>query len=287
MTPSTNDTSAQALEPAFTQTTGGGLAYALRKRGVSIQVLGWRKGIKYLREKWRSKRAMNRKTKNGAPHSEFVFDAPGLKFPVTGRSGTSDILVYEQMFLVNEYSCLPDIGAVKTIVDCGANVGFASAYLLSRFPDAQIVSIEPDSGNFAMLQKNTAPYGERAHPLQAGVWSHSADLVVKREAFGGAEWGFTVEECPPGVTPDVKAVGLAELMAQYQLDTIDILKVDIEGSEKTVFGSNYENWINRVRVIVVELHGPDCERIVQNAIAHRKHTVSHYHELTVYHFVDN
>ncbi len=260
---------------------------AVSQRVTVIKMLGLRQAGVYLQEKTFTARGYRGNTKNGATNVRFLIAAPGLKFPLEGRSGTSDILVYEQMFVQHEYACLPDVGAVKTIVDCGANVGYASAYLLSRFPEAQIISIEPDSGNFAMLQKNTAPYGERAHLVQAGVWSHSAELVIRREAFGGSEWGFTVEECPPGQTPDVKAVGLGELMTQYQLDTIDILKVDIEGSEKVVFASNYENWINRVRVLVLELHGPDCERIVQNAIAHRKHTISRYQELTMYHFTDN
>jgi hypothetical protein len=34
---------------------------------------------------------------------------------------------------------------------------------------------------------------------------------------------------------------------------IDILKVDIEGSEKEVF-ENSSTWIDRIRVIVIELH---------------------------------
>lgn len=259
---------------------------AVSQTVIAIKALGLQKGTRYLQEKKRTLRACRNKTKTGGARADFLLDAPGLKFPVTGRSGSSDVFVYEQMFVQHEYSCLPDMASVKTIVDCGANVGYASAYMLSRFPDAKVVAIEPDSGNFEMLKKNMSPYGERARLLQAGVWSHKADLVVQREARGGEEWAFTVEECPPGRTPDVKAVGIGELMTQFQMDTIDILKVDIEGSEKNVFGANYENWIDRVRLLVMELHGPECEQAVQSAVAHRKHTVTRFEELTVFHFAD-
>ncbi len=38
----------------------------------------------------------------------------------------------------------------------GANVGFTSLLLSLLYPDATIVSVEPDPGNFAQLQKNVA-----------------------------------------------------------------------------------------------------------------------------------
>ena len=54
-----------------------------------------------------------------------------------------------------------DVPNVDLIVDCGANAGFASAFLLSRFPDASLYAIEPDPGNRA-LERNLAPCGSRA-----------------------------------------------------------------------------------------------------------------------------
>jgi hypothetical protein len=44
-----------------------------------------------------------------------------------------------------------------------------------------------------------------------------------------------------------------KLIADYKLTKIDILKIDIEGSEKEVF-NNCISWIDNVNSIIVELH---------------------------------
>lgn len=46
-------------------------------------------------------------------------------------------------------------------------------------------------------------------------------------------------------------------MDEYDLDFIDILKMDIEGSEKNVF-ENAKDWIDKVGMITVELHDRIC-----------------------------
>jgi hypothetical protein len=38
------------------------------------------------------------------------------------------------------------------------------------------------------------------------------------------------------------------------ITTIDILKIDIEGAEKEIFETNFENWITNTKVIIVETH---------------------------------
>ena len=44
-----------------------------------------------------------------------------------------------------------------------------------------------------------------------------------------------------------------KLMADFQIDYIDLLKVDIEGAEKEVFERS-GTWISSVGIIAVELH---------------------------------
>jgi hypothetical protein len=43
-------------------------------------------------------------------------------------------------------------------------------------------------------------------------------------------------------------------MAQYNLQVIDILKIDIEGSEKEVFEHGSERWLNATNCVITELH---------------------------------
>ncbi len=205
-----------------------------------------------------------------------------VQFPVWCRLRSSDIRVFRQLFRAREYGCLDDISSPRLLIDCGANVGYTSAYLLSRFPTLEAYSIEPDSGNFEMLQANLAPYGRRAHPIRAGIWPVSADLKISEIPFrDGMEWSLTVRETRPGEQPQMKGLNIGDVLRMSGHERISILKIDIEGAESLIFSSHYEPWLERVDTLVIELHGPEAERIFMTAIAGQDFEISQSGELTL------
>lgn len=181
-------------------------------------------------------------------------------YPVMLRPGTTDADTYYQVLIEQQYSIVPDM-APKFIVDCGANAGYTSAYFLSRFPTAQVIAIEPSGDNAALCRQNLAPYGNRAKVLEAAIWSCSDRLIL--EATAGEEWGVKVRSAGSGETGTVAAIGISDLA----LPRIDLLKVDIEGSEAELFRHGVETWLPRVGAIVIELHGPDCEVAFTTALS--------------------
>jgi len=208
------------------------------------------------------------------------------RHPLLCRPGTSDGNVFHQIFVEREYACLDDLRDVSFILDCGANVGYSAAYLLSRFPSARLLSVEPDPGNFEVLRANLAPYGDAARLLRSAVWSRPTGLVLSRDPYrDGMEWTRQVRECGPGEHPDLLAVDIGSLLRLYPGERISILKMDIEGAEGIVFGSNYESWIDLVDNIVIELHDDsvfgDCTAAFAAAISGRGFSVARHGELTV------
>ena len=64
----------------------------------------------------------------------------------------------------------------------------------------------------------------------------------------------------------VRAVTMDTVMRETGIDSIDLLKVDIEGAEIEIFKSC--PWIRKVRVLTIELHDrlrPGCTWAVKNA----------------------
>src|SRR5882762_5838444 len=84
---------------------------------------------------------------------------PGLRHPLWSRPGTSDVETFEEVFLQRQYEPPFDNFAPSHIIDLGANIGFASVYFASRWPNAQILAIEPAHGNIELLKKNVLPWG--------------------------------------------------------------------------------------------------------------------------------
>lgn len=210
------------------------------------------------------------------------------QFPLLCRPNTSDRDVFGQIFLEREYSCLDDLSNVDLVIDCGANVGYSSAYFLTRFPTCKVICVEPDLSNFMLLEKNLAPYKERVKLLRSGIWSHPAALKILENPYrDGREWTVQVRECKPEEKPEIQAIDIGTLLRESGQSKISILKMDIEGAEAVVFSKNYEFWLSCVDNMVIELHDDSsfgkASDIVMNATSSiRLFDISKSGELTVF-----
>jgi len=202
------------------------------------------------------------------------------KYPLLCRPGTSDMQVIYQIFILREYSCLDNISDAQIIIDCGANVGYSSAYFLSKYPHAKIIAIEPNKNNFRVLIHNLRHDAERVDCQLAAVWSHPTELVFDNIEYG-SEWAVRVRECKHNENPMVTATNLTTLIKECEEKRISILKIDIEGSEAVIFDTEYKNWIDKVDNIVIELHGDKCIEKFNSALQSYPFLISQYEELTI------
>lgn len=202
--------------------------------------------------------------------------------PLEYRSGASDLDLFKQIFIDREYRCLDDVADADLVIDCGANVGYSAAYFLSRFPRCRLIAVEPDESNFALLNRNLQRFTGRFTTLRAGVWPHEAGLKISEERFGdGREWSYTVREVGAGESPQIEGVGIASLLRMSGCDRISLLKIDVEGAEKWIFSENVDQWLGKVDMLVIELHGTECGNVFQRAISTYDFELSTSDELTV------
>lgn len=180
----------------------------------------------------------------------YQVHANGIKTPITLRGKTFDFNTFRQVFVYKEYNFEMPFNP-KTIIDGGGNIGLASVFFANRFPDAKIFCIEPDAENFDLLKFNTQPY-PNVKPIQAGIWHKPAYLKVVDKGYG--HWGFMVQEVSANEPNAIYSVSINQLMRENQLSEIDLLKLDIEGSEKEVLTENYHDWLPKTKVLVIELH---------------------------------
>jgi FkbM family methyltransferase len=200
-----------------------------------------------------------------AGHNQLTaIRVPGMRAPLYLRARTSDLRAFQQVFVDGDHDVAP-VRAPRTIIDAGANVGFASVAFANRYPDAQVIALEVDAENYEILRRNVAPY-PNVHPLRAGLWSHRAYLKITNPT--GDAWAFQVTETDQSDADRIEALSVADVCATCNVDRIDLLKVDIEGAEYEVFSRNVEPWINRVALLMIELHdhlNPGCSAAVDRA----------------------
>ena len=206
-------------------------------------------------------------------------DLSTLKHPLFLRPGTTDAAEVVHNCVREAYRVLVPAEPVSTIIDAGAGIGDTTAWYLSNFPKATVVALEPAPDNYALLVKNCDPYGSRAVALNAALW-HCAT----RLAFFASEMtdAHSVREAESQRDATCQAVSVSGLLDLLSVDSIDIFKCDIEGSEIDVFTSHCDDWLPRIRSILVETHSPEAYRTVRAACARHAFRHSTYRELQVF-----
>lgn len=174
----------------------------------------------------------------------------GYPYPILLRNNTSDITVFYQIFLKKSYSVSYKLDP-RVIIDCGANIGLSSIFYKIKFPNAVIYAIEPEISNFNLMLKNTQ-FSNDIICINGGVWNKQANLLIEDNLT--EKWGFKVSEVNYSNDNTISGLSLACLMKKYHIKVIDILKIDIEGSEKELFEFNFESWLSKTKVLVIELH---------------------------------
>jgi FkbM family methyltransferase len=185
------------------------------------------------------------------------------------RKGTSDLTVFRKIFVSKEYD-IQYKEEPELIIDGGANVGYASIFFANRFPSAQIIAIEPESSNFEALVNNVSKY-DNVTTVKKGLWNKSGFLrIIDKESD---KFAFMTMEVSAGDEYDVEVITIDEILRLSGCSEIGILKLDIEGAEKELFSSNYDSWLGKVKLLIIELHDDmksGCSDAFYAAINHYK-----------------
>lgn len=179
---------------------------------------------------------------------------PGYSDSVSLRKNSTDLSTFIQVFLRKEYQFdLPFEPHV--IVDAGANIGLSALYFTNRYPSARIIAIEPENGNFNQLKVNTTKH-RNIELLHCAISNDSNSLNLLDDGKG--EWGYETVAAGTNTSAnaiqEVKAVSVQALMQQFEIEIIDLFKIDIEGHERELFADKVDTWLPNCRCIVVEIH---------------------------------
>lgn len=186
----------------------------------------------------------------------------GKAVDVIVRTLDSDVFVFYQIFILREYQPLvnlyrrSNVGNARTIVDAGANIGLSAIFLAASFPQATLYCIEPDDSNFELLKKNTEGYTSTKFVcLKKALWSGDQSLSFERNFRDRQSWSLRVTDSA-NTEYSVSAISLTSLREQFGWDGIDVLKIDIEGSEAALFSDKLQmqSALEKVKSLAIEIH---------------------------------
>lgn len=263
-----------AVPMARLSSFAGLLVDRLNDAGARIQTNA-KRGVGFLEEAPPDLVNLSRVYVGGQPFeaSHVLLKVPTIHSDVRLRLQTSDIRTFEQIFLLEEYG-IPELPeSAETIVDLGANIGLASIYFGARYPKARILAIEPDAENYDLMAKNTAPLGSRVLRRNIAAWKHDGFINIHSEDDRGeplGAWGFRVSNQESLATSrKIECARVRNLLDHADFQTVDIMKIDIEGAELDLFSVGADEWLKRVRYLIIETHDtfrPGSEKAVRDAL---------------------
>ncbi len=190
--------------------------------------------------------------------------------PIRFQVPPSLYLIFKEIFMADVYeidelvSTLPD---APVVIDIGANVGFFAIQLLSKINEATIYAYEPVPANVKTLQRTLEQNPRIGQQIKLFSMAVTGKPLDKLELFVEAEEKSQVvasvfsafhENNSQKIT--VPCITLTDIIQKNDLQTIDLLKVDCEGSEYDIIYNTAPELLRRVKKMTIEVHDLDKDR---------------------------
>lgn len=122
---------------------------------------------------------------------------------------------------------------VKVVFDVGAAIGEYAEHFLRAFPNATIYCFEPLPESFARLMKRTAPHAGRVRLFPYGLSGREGQCALYvSPSPDGSSFLDTGAGYAKKITVRVRR--LDDVVREENISNIDLLKIDVEGTEREV-----------------------------------------------------
>jgi FkbM family methyltransferase len=161
-------------------------------------------------------------------------------------------ILFEEIYLPNIYS-FRCAHSQPHIIDCGANIGAATAYFLTQHPDAIITAFEPDEATFRFLERNANQNGWKRVTLhQAALHRTEESMTFFSRPTAPLASGFRESIS----SSEARATNLQTVrLSSYIWRPVDLLKLDVEGAELGIMEDLVESGkLSFVDQIIMEYH---------------------------------
>lgn len=174
--------------------------------------------------------------------------------------------IYKEKFINSEYK-FKSLTNSPFIIDCGSHIGLSILYFKSIYPDSEIIGFEPNPENFEILNRNIKENkltNIKTYNMALSDKVGEIDLHMSLKKDNPWTWGDTIIYNMWGDGNDDRKTKVKTVkLSSYINRNIDLLKIDIEGSEQIVL-QEIENKLHFVREIAMEFHDTKTTLKVNN-----------------------
>lgn len=167
----------------------------------------------------------------------------------------SDAVVVREIFCENVYEVFDgDLTDTGVVVDLGANIGAFSLFAAS-LGAKRVIAVEPEMHNLQLLRANISANKKNSPDCTFTVAAFAIGRHDTDEAFVDNNHGdsrIIENRAMSEGMAKVPMLSLDSLFKRYELEYIDVLKIDVEGYEGDVLLAASESTMNLCRYITIE-----------------------------------
>ena len=178
-------------------------------------------------------------------------------YKITYRNDCELEVIYDDIFGKNVYYFEANISE-PFIIDGGGHIGLAVLYFKSLYPEARILSFEPNPETFALLQRNIAQNGLCGVQAINMALTHDgktdAILYVGEDFLQAWDSTDTIEPDLWVNMHEYRGIQVRSTkLSSYINERVDFVKLDIEGSEVAVL-DELDGKLSAVAALTLEYH---------------------------------
>lgn len=193
-----------------------------------------------------------------------------VNFAISFYCDNVTVSVYYEIFGARAYNFFPGFVPRKDdiVVDLGANQGIFTCYAAKQAHEGWVYALEPDEDNLGWLKANLELNQiSNVTVVPKCVGDRTGRAYFRRGDTSGTGHVVEAKETEADIA-EVAQTTLEDLMTDFQIPRIDLLKIDVEGAEAKVL-SGAGDRLASVRRIVLEYHSPLLAHEVERLLDER------------------
>ncbi len=183
------------------------------------------------------------------------------------RPQGGDLWSIREVWLEEAYRLPAAAKVPATVIDLGANIGNTSVWLAKRYGCERFIAVEPSATNASLARRNFELNDIPGMVIQAAVGpSDGVTFFQEEQESNIGRIGQTGTQA--------QMLSMQSLLQELPLGcAVDLLKIDIEGSEQALLTEGNTSWLDLVNAIIIEFHPqivnyPELVRLLQSAGFH-------------------
>ncbi len=197
--------------------------------------------------------------------NELNFEVPGTLY-----------VIYKEIFMEDFYeirTLLNKLPHNPVIIDIGANAGYFSLIVLSKIKDAVIYAYEPFPSNIKRFKNmiNANPLMQKnIHLFPKAVGGKANEVlqlyVENNERETSIASIYSSFDSRYSDSLEVESTDLASILSDNAIETVDLVKMDCEGSEYNIIYNTPDSVLQRITGFAIETHELQEEDHNHNAL---------------------